>query len=217
MNGEKWERIRVLYENQMSRLRAQNGEGAGARPITATQERLKDLDQLASEVRDPGQLPEPLADSVLAYSLRRFRPIGKAQLRAIPELGHVKPFDILTQILEETPGSSQMPSAIPGLFTEERSTVPGADVEERCRASLAVPVSVGVDAWMTTPQIAIPQSPDWSWWDMNTDNFQSLDHLLSLDGAGCAPAFSWEDTGGEMVQPALPPASPAILAELTRG
>ncbi|KIV83980.1 hypothetical protein PV11_05960 [Exophiala sideris] len=190
-NSEKlWERIQVLYDNQMSRLRASNGEENDA--ISTSTSPLKDLDQLASEVRDPGRFPEPLADSVLAYSLRRFRPIDKVQ-GTIPEVNHAT----LLQMLSGAGENSTMSNAAPPSNQNVVQTMSVAEVEGNHVETSAVPLAPGPRNWMARPQIAAPHLTYWDWWDMNVDMSQHLGtgpgELLNYHGEPFAPDIAWPD------------------------
>ena len=69
---------------------------------------LKNFDQIASEIRDPGQLAEPLADSVLQYSLRRLRPAAnETTSRTAQESNEATLGNQLEELLERTPRASQ--------------------------------------------------------------------------------------------------------------
>ncbi len=177
----------------MFRLRASNGEENDA--ISTSTSPLKDLDQLASEVRDPGRFPEPLADSVLAYSLRRFRPIDKVQ-GTIPELNHAT----LLQTLETLGGAgenSNMPNAAPPPNQNGPQTMLVAEIDGDHGENSAVPLALGPRNWMARPQTAAPQVSYWDWWDMNVDMSQHLGtgpgELLNYHGEPLAPDIAWPD------------------------
>lgn len=177
----------------MSRLRASNGEENDA--ISASTSPLKDLDQLASEVRDPGRFPEPLADSVLAYSLRRFRPIDKVQ-GTIPEVNHAT----LLQTLEMLGGTGEnfnMPNAAPPPNQNSVQTMSVAEVDGDQGENSGLPMASGPRNWMARPQIAAPQLSYWDWWDMNVDMSQHLGtgpgELLNYHGQPLAPDIAWPD------------------------
>lgn len=161
---------------------------------------LKDLDQLASEVRDPGRFPEPLADSVLAYSLRRFRPIDKAQVRTIQEVDHATSLHIL-EMLEEAGGNSNIPNAAPPPNQNGIQTMSVAEIEGDHGENSAVPTASGQRNWMAPPQIAVPQLPYWDWCNVNTDMSQHLrtgpGELLDYHGEARAPDITWVDIMGD--------------------
>lgn len=184
MKSLKRVRVHVLYETQMSRLRPQNDDRIDVLLTRPTQARLKDLDQLASEVRDPGKLPEPLADSVLEYSLHRFQPIGNVHSRAIQELEDATSPDESAQIMEETPQGSQL-SASTALGLGGQQTMLMNEMQENHGASFATPMSLP-DYSMGTSQMAIPQLSAWDLLELNSDTLQQpnigyIDDLLGLN------------------------------------
>lgn len=177
----------------MSRLREPNGEENDV--ISTSTSPLKDLDQLASEVRDPGRFPEPLADSVLSYSLRRFRPIDNVQ-GTIPEVNHAN----LIQTLEMPGGAGElfnMPNAAPPSNRNVVQAMSIGEVEGDHGENSAVPSASGPRNWMARPQAAAPQLSYWHWWDMNVDMSQHLGtgpgELLNYHGEPLAPDISWPD------------------------
>lgn len=196
----KWERIQVLYENQMSRLRVEESD-AMSTSMSPSQSPLKDLDQLASEVRDPGRFPEPLADSVLAYSLRRFRPIDKARIRTIQEVDHATSLHIL-EMLEEAGGNSNIPNSALPTDPNDVQAMSVAEVERDQGEHSAVPMASGPRSWMAPPQIAVPQLPYWDWCNVNTDMSQHLrtgpGELLDYHGEARAPDITWADVMGDI-------------------
>lgn len=183
----------MLYGNQVARLLASNDEENDA--LSTSTSPLKDLDQLASEVRDPGRFPEPLADSVLAYSVRRFRPIDKVQ-GTLPEVNHAH----LLQTLEMPGGAgenSNMPDAAPPTNQNGVQTLSVAEIEGGHGEHCAGPLASGPRVWMARPQIAAPQSSYWDWCAMNVDMSQHLGtgpgELLNYHGEPLAPDIAWPD------------------------
>ena len=69
----QWRRINLLYDDQVCRARPAtvNESNENFAPQEA---QLGDLDRVAGLKRDASQLSEPLADSVLGYTLRGLRP-----------------------------------------------------------------------------------------------------------------------------------------------
>ena len=177
----------------MSRLRASTDEDNDA--ISTSTSPLKDLDQLASEVRDPGRFPEPLADSVLAYSVRRFRPIDKVH-GTLPEVNDAH----LLQTLEMSDGAGGnpcMPSTAPPANQNGVQILSAAEIEGGRGESSTGPLAAGSRNWMARPQIVAPQPTYWDWWDMNVDMSQHLGtgpgELLNYLGEPLAPDMSWPD------------------------
>ena len=185
MKFEKRVRVHVLYDSQISRLRAQSDEGIGALSTRPTQAHLKDLDQLAGEVRDPGQLPEPLADSVLEYSTHRCQPIGNVHSRAIQELEDATSPDQPTQTTDEGPHSSQL-SASAALYRGGEPTTLLAQSQENHPSLFATPGSSGPGYWSSASQMVVSQLAPWDLLEMNSDTLQQpnlgYDDLLGLDG-----------------------------------
>jgi hypothetical protein len=88
---------------------------------TQSSRSLKNLDQLAGEVRDSAQLAEPLADSVLEYSLRRLRPAAHHEpSRTRQEVNNATLEDQLDELLEDIPRASQPSTACTDFGNEER-------------------------------------------------------------------------------------------------
>lgn len=105
----QWTRISILYATQMRHMRCVEAPTTSASLFhNLMRPRLKDLDQLAREVRDPGQLAEPLADSVLEYSLRRLDPAPhKIMPSTIQDFNETTMEDQIEALLEETPPATQ--------------------------------------------------------------------------------------------------------------
>ena len=195
----------MLYENQMSRLQAPNGEESDTMSTSTSpsQTQLKDLDQLASEVRDPGRFPEPLADSVLAYSLRRFRPLDKAQVRTIQEVDHATSLRI-TELLEEDGGNPNIPDAASPPNQIGMQTMSVTEIGEGQSENSVLPIPSNSRSWLPPSQITVPQLPYWDWCNVNTDISQNLHNgpgeLLDFHGEARIPDITWVDIMGEALQ-----------------
>ena len=126
---------------------------------------LKNLDQYAGEVRDASQLSEPLADSVLEYSLFRLQPTSAVvHSGSIQELEEAMSMGQSEHLMEQEPGDTQAYSQLPG-------PAPSRPVPD----------------WMrTTPQNFAPQPYPFDWWGIGLDALQPpilpYDQLLGFNG-----------------------------------
>ena len=159
----------MLYEAQVSKtrlaIRQENDETAGFQAYH------DELDRLAGETRDAGQLLEPLADSVLDYTLRRLRPDVRADTRAGKELDETMRFGELSHMLSHPIASSTSlvgQSASAG----NESTVRTLPLEK---------------AWEQAEKETPPLRPgeSYDWWLFALPNTQqpisSYDELFNLD------------------------------------
>lgn len=134
-----------------------NNPSSSDRPTEASP--LKDLDQFAGEVRDASQLSEPLADSILEYSLHRLRPTSTVvHSGSIQELEDAVSMDQLEHLMEEDPRDPQV------------------------RLQLSAPApSRPVPEWMRTtpPNFALqPYEYPWDWWGIGPDAFTTPNFAL---------------------------------------
>ena len=170
----------------MSRLRAPSNEEVNASSNRTTQVDLQDLDQLAGEVRDAGQLSEPLADSVLENSLRRLRPTGNVQSRAMQELEDPTPLHQLDQLMEEDDlrDPHTLTTSVADLRGEQTMQI--GRMQDNHYAPLTGSMSSGLEDWMSTSQIPAPQAYPWDLWGLGWDTLQQsnlpYDHMLGFNG-----------------------------------
>ena len=148
-----------------------------------SQAHLSDLDRLAGETRDTGQLSEPLADSVLDYTLRRLKPDAKIDACAVQELEKTLYSDDLSQLLEShSTFPPQNPSA-PTMRMDEHSYSAAAE-QGNCGSAQIPPVS---GPWDRMGAALMPslQSNGYAWWQLSLDNIQQpilpYDELFGLD------------------------------------
>ena len=173
----------------MSRLQAPRNEETGA-PSSAgtTAANLKDLDQLAGEVRDPGPLSEPLADSILEYSLQRLFPTEGVHSRAIQELEDAMRPDQLAQLIEEHfPGHPKVsPAPVANLDGGQMIPMSGVHGNNNLTPLTGI-VSAGSEEWMRKVQIPASQAYAYDWWDLSLDTLQQpilpYEDLLGLNSS----------------------------------
>jgi hypothetical protein len=153
----------VLYEAQLSRYRASLDE-----PLVGSannQAQVNELDQLASEAPTTGQLFEPLADSVLQYTLRRLKlNATSGRDRAKDGTKTLYPDD-LDQLMNDSPpsASGSQPTSEPAMTRFQGNS-----------ASNAFAVgATGIPAygeWTTSPLMATEQNNGLDWWDFGLEN-----------------------------------------------
>ena len=175
----------------MSRHRALASEEMAE--TTDPQAHLSDLDRLASETRDIGQLSEPLADSVLNYTLRRLKPDAKVDSRAVQELEKSlypdelaqtmdKESDIL-QMIDRDSNSQRQNLFAPMMRLDGQSYSATAD-QGNSDISWIPPVSRPWNRMGTAPVPSL-HSNSYDWWQLGLDSLQQpilpYDELLSLD------------------------------------
>ena len=131
------------------------------------QPHLNELDELAGEPRDIGQLAEPLADSVLDYTLRRLRPKEDIGSPAVQALEEAPCPDNLSQLMNE---ESELPDAPTHskLMRIERDIF--ASVPEQHDGTDRV-VAQGSEFW---DRIRAPAEPfsNGDWWDLELESLQ---------------------------------------------
>lgn len=149
-----------------------------------SQEHLSDLDRLASERRDTGKLSEPLADSVLNYTLRRLKPDAKVDSRAIQELEQSLHLDDLSHFMDVNSGIPSQIAPAPMMRPDGQSYSAPADQGNVGSAWAALS---GNWDWMRSSQMPSLQGSGsgYDWWQLNLDSIQQPilpdDELFSLD------------------------------------
>ncbi len=163
-DSRQWTRVNVLYEAQLSRYRASLAE-----PLVGSADNLSqanELDQLASEPRETDQLSEPLADSVLQYTLRRLkRDVHPGRDRAKDGTKALYPDDLDRLMNETSPSASG----------SQRTSDPATTRFEGNSASNAYVVGAsGIPAygeWTAGTLMAMEQNNGGlDWWDFGLDN-----------------------------------------------
>src|SRR4051812_4132393 len=101
----------MLYATQMSRHRSAATSTTNFASDMDTP--LSDLDEIAAENRDMGQLEEPLADSVLEYGLRKLTSKVHSESSSLQDLATLLYRDDLSQLLDESMRSSSVPMPAP--------------------------------------------------------------------------------------------------------
>jgi hypothetical protein len=160
---QQWLRVNVLYNAQITHMRdsvdlfgaANNGRSD-----------LRNLDQLTHEVRDESRLAEPLADSVLGYSLRRLLPSGLTTPDVVKEVESGIEFEQLNSFLEGTSPSDPFP-----LLDTRRECCDTGDIvpasiapsAEEVHPSHIDSVSVFMEDWMAMPPSRESWAQSYSW------------------------------------------------------
>lgn len=170
----------MLYGAQMSRRwRAASQEHTtSAEP----QAHLTELDELAGEPRDVGQLAEPLADSVLDYTLRRLRPNSNAESNVVEVLEKAPIPDELSQLMDT---DSIVPPRDPSSQPTGGVQLPTVARDEQNYGSFTVPQVPGY--WDRTRASGLPpvDIDGLDWWEASLENIQepilSYDELFNLD------------------------------------
>ncbi|KUJ09191.1 uncharacterized protein LY89DRAFT_763921 [Mollisia scopiformis] len=176
-----WARVNVLYEAQIARDRARINEG-----LEVSQDSLSDLDRLASEKRDTGQLAEALADSVMDYTLRRLKPDVKVDNAAAQGLDKVSYPNNLSKLMEENSGPVEQISSTAQARLDDQ--IPQPRLNQASSGDGDIPYTSMSWAQMSIASTSTPllQSDDsYDWWKLGLDDLQqpilSYDELFSLD------------------------------------
>ena len=150
---------------------------------TGSQAHLSELDELAGEPRDVGQLAEPLADSVLNYTLRRLRPNEDGESPAVQTLEQPPWPDDLSQLMNEDCAVSLSNPAKHLTRTADPLSTAGFGQSRNGEATvLQVPTY-----WeqMRAPAMPPLHSNDLDWWELGLENTQQpilpYDELFNLD------------------------------------
>ncbi|KAK5064390.1 hypothetical protein LTR84_000223 [Exophiala bonariae] len=176
-----WIRINVLYEVQIVRLRGPSTTMGTT--STPGQSNLKELDQLAGEVRDASQLAEPLADSVLSYSLQQLRPSPAFTSEAMRELEAKLDFELMELFIEEASPSDPQPllsssnDIMQSFGMASTSAVPELDGALR----FDQPNLMG--DWISGPGFSGDLQQPWDWWGVGMDLLEPIlpyDNLLGF-------------------------------------
>ncbi|OQV04572.1 Fungal specific transcription factor domain-containing protein [Cladophialophora immunda] len=175
-----WVRINMLYGAQMSRRLASAREGmAGS---TEPQAHFSELDEVAGEPRDVGQLAEPLADSVLDYTLRRLRPDRAVLSPAAQALERQPCPDDLSQLMGEDSSSSLNPSS---QSARPEGPIPSMGLDQSNYLVSTAPQMVGGWDRMRTPTMQSLNNDGLDWWEVSLDNIQQpilpYEELFNLD------------------------------------
>lgn len=169
----------MLYEAQLSRCRVTPGEAGGSSCNYRSDH--NDLDHIAREARDIGALSEPLADSVLQYSLRQLKPGARFDRDIVQDLEkELYPKD-LAQLLdcaaEDTP---QSPLEVPGMNPERPQPRPMSTTFDTAATDIGTlhPPAASGD-WIRGSLFPTEQGNPHDWFHLNPDGF--LQPLFSYD------------------------------------
>ncbi|KEF52228.1 uncharacterized protein A1O9_11855 [Exophiala aquamarina CBS 119918] len=171
-----WIRINMLYEAQLSRNRNTPGD-ARAAPYNYRSD-LNDLDHIAHEARDTGALSEPLADSVLQYSLRQLRPGARFDRDIVQELEKETYPSDLTQLLEYSVGAPSQSSTVVPAMNPERESM--STTSEAAAGTLGTMYHAAVSTdWIRGSFFPNEQGNPYDWLQLNPDGF--LQPFFSYD------------------------------------
>ncbi|KIY01449.1 uncharacterized protein Z520_03001 [Fonsecaea multimorphosa CBS 102226] len=173
-----WVRINLLYGAQMERRLASAREGLAG----SAEAHLTELDELAGEPRDVGQLAEPLADSVLDYTLRRLRPDRVVLSPAAQALKRQPCPDDLSQLMDEDSSLSLNPSS---QSARPEGPLPSVGLDQSNFLTSTAPQITGAWDRMRTPTMQPLNSDGLDWWEMTLDSIQQpilpYEELFNLD------------------------------------
>ena len=170
-----------MYEAQLARYRASVDEPQV--DSSNPRARVNELEQLAAEAPDTGQLSEPLADSVLQYTLRRLKPNSSAGPTHPPADSKTLYPDELDQWMNEASysgvTSQRAYEAAPTSF-EDNSTSRMMDHDSSDIATRAPTLPPYAD-WVNNPLLVLDQNPSFP------------DGLFDLDSDMQEPPLLYED------------------------
>ena len=170
-----------MYEAQLARYRASIDEPQAN--SSNPRARVNDLEQLAVEAPDTGQLSEPLADSVLQYTLRRLKPDSRTGSTHAPAGSKMLYPDELDQWMNETsfPGATSQLAYEPGPPSFEDNSFSRTMDHNSSDMATRVPTFPPYADWGNNPMLVLDQN----------SNF--LDGLFELDSHMQEPLFLYED------------------------
>ena len=157
----------MLYAAQSQYRASASGRIA---EVTGSQAQLSELDQLARETRDTGQLLEPLADSVLDYTLRRLKPGDYADSQAAQELEKTPCPDDLSQLMDKpsTLPEQNLSASIIGIDSHPQS----AAVDQGNDSAAQIPHVSGPWAWNGLAPQPFLRGNEYDWWPLSLDTLQ---------------------------------------------
>lgn len=170
----------MLYEAQLSRYRTPPGEAAAGSGSYRPEH--NDLDHIAHEARDTGALSEPLADSVLQYSLGQLKPNAKYK-RGIVQALETEPYpNELAQLLGGNSEGLQQSSSVP-VVNPERDSLPVTFDEEASNAPVLYTASTS--DWSRGVIFPMEQGNPYDWLQLNPNGFlqpfSSYDESFDLE------------------------------------
>ena len=140
-----------------------------------------EFDEVASEARDVGQLAEPLADSVLNYTLRRLKPNEVNAPLAVQVLEKTAFPETISQLMDEDTTFVQQPLQPQGAGAETSLMI----FDRQSGDTAAVPHAYAYgdrDGIMSMPAV---DSNGLDWWELSLDNIQQpilpYEELFNLD------------------------------------
>lgn len=166
----------MLYEAQLSRYRTTPGDARAASYNYRSD--LNDLDHIAHEARDTGALSEPLADSVLQYSLRQLKPGARLERDIVQELEKESCPSDLAHFLDYTSGVPPQSSSVVTVINPERETM--STTSEAATSTLGnMYASTASTDWMRGSLFPSEQGNPYDWLQLNPDGF--LQPFFSYD------------------------------------
>ncbi|KIW11570.1 hypothetical protein PV08_10871 [Exophiala spinifera] len=175
-----WIRINMLYNAQTVRLGVSSTHLTGGAVDSEAQS--NGLDQLAGQPRETGQLSEPLADSVLQYTLRRLKPGSNVSPSSLRDLEASTDAEVLNSLLGD---HATLPAHVVdnGRGPPDRQPLP-ATLEGYNTAIDPTPPQ-GSETLMRSPVVPALQGINYDWWHLDLDNIQPptipYDDMFNLD------------------------------------
>lgn len=170
----------MLYEAQVSRYRTPPVEGGGV--PGSYQPEQNDLDHIAHEARDTGALSEPLADSVLQYSLRQLKPNAKLNLDIVQALEKDLYPNELTHLMAISTETLQQNSFVPVMNPERAPITMGFDEEVSNLPILHTPAT---GDWGRGSFVPMEEGLPYDWLQINPNGFlqpfSSYDEVFDLE------------------------------------
>jgi hypothetical protein len=169
-----------LYEAQISHYRTPPGElGTSSGNYQAEQ---TDLDHIAQETRDTGALSEPLADSVLQYSLRHLKQNAKSNFDIVQALEKEAYPNELTQLLNVSTEAPQQNSFVQSMPSQQPPISMGLDEEAN---NISILHNSATGDWMKGPFFPMEQGVPYDWLQVNPNGFlqpfSSYDEVFDLE------------------------------------
>ena len=134
-------------------------------------------------MRDTGQLSEPLADSVLEYTLRRLRPGAKADSGTVQALERTVYDEDLSQIIHEDQSLPKQSSTAPLVRMDGQWDYLARDQSN----SAGIQNFYIPGPWdrMGASSMTALQNDDYGWWQLGLDSLQQpilpYEELFNLD------------------------------------
>ena len=166
----------MLYEAQLSRYRPPPSDASDT--SYSYRSDMNDLDHIAHETRDTGALSEPLADSVLQYSLRQLKPGARLERDIVQDLEKESCPGELAHLLEYTSGVPPPSSSVGTVVNLEREAMSTTSEAASSALGNMYPSAAAAD-WMRGSLFPSEQGNPYDWLQLNPDGF--LQPFFSYD------------------------------------